>query len=72
MKNSQILELARKQAGIADGVRVESFAAWKNAGYSVRKGEKAVFTVKLSKPTPAGFRMIPTAHFTENQVEPML
>lgn len=72
MNNCQKIEQARKQAGIADDIRTESFVGWKRAGYSVRKGEKAVFSVKLSKPNPAGgFKTVTDYFFTEKQVEPL-
>ena len=71
MKNCQILELARKQAGIADGVRYETFAAWKRAGLSVRKGEKAAFSAKINCQINGKWCMTEKAYFTEDQVEPL-
>ena len=71
MKNCQILELARKQAGIADGVRVETFAAWKRAGMSVRKGEKAAFSAKINCQINGKWCMTEKAYFTADQVEPI-
>ena len=71
MKNSQILEQARKQAGIADGVRVETFAAWKRAGMSVRKGEKAAFTAKINCKYNGSWCTTEKAYFTADQVEPI-
>ena len=71
MKNCQILELARKQAGIADGVRVETFAAWKRAGMSVRKGEKAAFSAKINCQINGKWCMTEKAYFTADQVEPL-
>ena len=71
MKNSQILEQARKQAGIADGVRVETFAAWKRAGMSVRKGEKAAFSAKINCKYNGSWCMTEKAYFTADQVEPL-
>lgn len=47
MTNSEILTNARKEAGIAEGVKIDTFIGWKTKGYSVKKGEKMAFSAKI-------------------------
>lgn len=78
MTNYEIIEGAKKLAGIAEDVEVDTFAGWKAKGYCVNKGEHASFKTKIWKPCKIVEKlteeekqklyMVNAAFFTINQV----
>lgn len=50
MTNFELIEGAKKLAGIDEDVQVDTFAGWKAKGYCVNKGEHASFKTKIWKP----------------------
>ena len=80
MTNSQIIETERALHGIT--CEVHTFAAWKQMGYVVKKGEKAAICTQLWKKVKKKakeegedpeekFVLVKSYLFTENQVEPI-
>lgn len=80
MTNEDIIRMAKKEHGVHE--EAHTFAEWKRKGYVVRRGEKALFKVKIWIFTKEQvevedgvfmlqdkFVMKPTAFFGESQVK---
>lgn len=82
MTNAEIIDKEKILNHIDIDTRVDTFAGWKRNGKQVKRGEKAVFTTQIWKPSkrkPAededeneehrGMYLVKAAFFTERQVE---
>ena len=50
MKNVEIIEMAKANAGIDETVIVHTLPEWNRLGKQIKKGETAVFITKIWKP----------------------
>lgn len=51
MTNAEIISTAMALNDVDFDLEVDTFAGWKRRGYAVKKGEHAVFTTKIWKPS---------------------
>lgn len=50
MTNIEIIENERLLYNIDEDLEIDTYQGWKNKGYSINKGEKALFKTKIWKP----------------------